>query len=345
MADEKKEESKEPILIQNLNLLQGFYASLHNAENFLTSSKTLFDKDDFQSCIPLAIISIEESLKGIELLRRFQRGEYLTNEVLTTLKNHKHKLTHVMNESLEILKNIIKDLEKTKETLGKSNIGIGKSDLSQRIANIQSRSAVYSHFQELKEACFYADWDKPREKWMLFDELLKDSKEKLAFFVHSEAEILLNLLKIGIETYVNRLRETGQLLEKLPYPSYPEHRSPENFESNTLKKPLGKKIDQIKHNEGLKIMKQFIKQRSFEFLSFDIFSNTKREYLKVIEKQSPDKWYPHPVIKAMMITASKAQKLDKEKDTVTAISDDSDVTYEGKPMMIFNVTAKVTSDV
>ena len=230
------------------------------------------EKDDFQSSIPLATISIEESLKGLELVTRFKHNEDLTNQNWIALQNHKHKLTHVMSESLEILKNATEeDLEKAKGELEKLGIGVSELDLSKPTTSLQNRVGVISNFQKLRESCFYVDWDKLRGKWMLFDELSKDSQEKLAFYVNSEAKIIINNFKIGIERYVNRLRETGQLLEKLPYPSYIEHRTSENFESNVLLNSFEKKIDKIKYEQGLKIMKQFIEQESFEFLIFGYF--------------------------------------------------------------------------
>ena len=339
MTDENKNK-KESLMIPTKDLLTGFYASLHNAENFLKSCKTLLEKDEFQSCIPLAIISMEESLKGLELLTRFRKNEDLTNKIWTDLKNHKHKLTYVMNESLKSLKKATKeDLENAKTELGKFGRDLDKTDISKTITDIQKRIGINSNFQELKEACFYVDWDVRRGEWMLFDELPKDYMDKLTFYVVSEAELTLNLLKIMIEMHINRLRKTNQLLEKLPYPSYVEYRTPENFESNALQDLLKEKINQVKHAEGLKVIKQFIEQKSFRFLSFGIFRKTMLEYFKVIEKQDFDQRLPHPLIKAMLMATSKVQELNKDGENIAAISDDADVTYSGKPMMVFNVIA------
>ena len=343
MTDENKKES---LMIPAKDLPTGFYASLHNAENFLKSCKTLLEKDEFQSCIPLAIISMEESLKGLELLTRFRKNEDLTNKIWTDLKNHKHKLTYVMTESIKGLKKATKeDLENAKTELGKFGHDLDNTDISKTITDMKKRIGINSSFQELKEACFYVDWDVLRGKWMLFDELPKDYMDKLTFYVVSEAELTLNLLKIVIETHINRLRETNQLLEQLPYPSYIEHRTPENFDSNTLQDPLKEKVNQIKHAEGLKAMKQFIEQKSFRFLSFGIFRKTMLEYFKVIEKQDFDQRLPHPLIKAMLMVMSKVQELSKDGENIAAISDDADVTYSGNPGMVFNVIATKKSNI
>lgn len=346
MTEEKKDESKKSVIIKNADLIAGFYACLHNAENFLKSAKTLETNEDFQSSIPLATISMEESLKGLELLTRFRHDEDLTEDIWNDMKNHKHKLTHVTTEALEELKKgRQEDLEKAKEELAKTGIKIDDIDVTKLISNLQKRAGIHSHFQELREGCFYVDWDKLRGKWMLFDELPKDSKSKLAYYAICEAELTLNFLKMGIERYVNRLRETGQLLEKLPYPSYTEHRPVENFESNSLQDPRKDKADFVKYEKGLEIMQHFIDQKSFEFLAFGVYRRTMLEYLQVLGKQNPEQWFPHPMIKAIMMASSKTHELQKEGKNIAAISDDSDVTYEGKPMMVFNVIAKLQSGV
>lgn len=347
---QSEDDDKEPMpekIMDNADILPGFYTCLYNAEKFFKSSKSLFEAKDFQASIPLATISIEESLKGLELLTKFRHNEDITIESWKDLRNHKHKLTHVLQEIIKDLKNTTQeDLDKAKKELGKFTEPVSSMTIDDAIKNLEGRSGIHSHFKELREACFYADWDKLRKKWITFDELTTDMAEALSFFVLAEAQVNLNLLKMGIERYVNRLRETGQLLRKLPYPSYIEHRTPENFESNALEFPKRKKADSVLYDKGLKVMQQFIEQRSFQFLSFGVFRKTMLEYLKVITKQDSIHWHPHPMIKAMMMAMSGLHREDyKEGENIVAIADDSDLTYNGKAMMVFNVVAKKKSDV
>lgn len=345
--DTKNEEKVIPVnLIDNADILPGFYTCLYNAEKFSKSSQSLFKAKDFQSSIPLATISIEESLKGIELLTKFIHNENITADDWKELKNHKHKLTHVMQEAVKDLKNSTKEqLDEARKEIEQSGHNISGINIEDAIKNLEGRSGIYSHFKELREGCFYADWDKLRGKWITFDELSNDMAEALTFFVIAEAQTNLNLLKMGIERYVNRLRETKQLMKKLPYPSYAEHRTPDKFESNNLKFPIQNKADEVLYDKGLKVMQQFIEQRSFQFLSFGIFRKTMLEYLKVIAKQEEEQRHPHPMIKAMMMAMSAIKKEGiKEGETVAALADDSDVTYSGKPTMMFNVIVKKKSD-
>ncbi|WP_155991235.1 hypothetical protein [Candidatus Nitrosotenuis uzonensis] len=209
---------------------------------------------------------------------------------------------------------------------------------------MENRSGIHSHFQELREGCFYVNWDKLRGKWVVFDEFSGDMQEALAFYVFAEAQTNLNMLKMGIERYVNKLRETGQLLRKVPYPSYVELKTPDKWECNSLSPPIQSKVDSVKYEKGLKVMQQFIDQRSFQFLSFGVFRKTMLEYLKTIDKQSDEQWYPHPMIKSMMMALSIAKKEKKIGANMAALSDDSNMTFSGKPTMSFSVIAKMVSE-
>ena len=343
---EDGQELKPKTLIENADLLPGFYLCLHNSETFFKTSKSLFTNGDYQSSIPIATIAIEESMKGLELLTKFRRNQIVTVEDWNDLKNHKHKLTHVIEESMKDLKNATnEDIKKAKKEVAKTNqLGYGGS-VDDALKNLQNKSGIYSHFQRLREGCFYSDWDKLREKWIVFDELSKDMQEALAFFVCAEAQITLNLLRSGIERYVNKLRETKQLLKKLPYPSYVELRPPEKWESNNLDYPIQSKVDQVKYEKGLKVMGQFIVEKSFQFLSFGIFRKTMHKYLKIIEKHENENQFPHPMIKAMVMATSAAKKESKEGENVAAVAGDGDQTYGGESMITFSAIVNMNSGI
>ena len=342
----ENQESKPETLIENADLLPGVYSCLHNSETFFKTSKSLFDGKDYQSSIPIATICMEESMKGLELLTKFRRNQNVTVDDWKYLKNHKHKLTHVMEDAMEDLKNASdKDIEKVKKEVAQTGHQSSDVNVSDAIKRLQGKSSIHYHFQELREGCFFSDWDKLRGKWIIFDELSSEMQDALAFFIFVEAQINLNLLKMGIERYVNKLRETEQLLKKLPYPSYSELRTPDKWESNNLSFSIQGKVDEVRYEKGLKVMKQFIEEKSFQFLSFGLFRKTMLEYLKVIAKQEDKKWFPHPMIKAMMMAMSKAKEKNKEGENIMAVSGDADQTYGGKPMITFTAIAKMNSGV
>ena len=319
---------------------------MYNAEKFFKTSKLLFDSKDYQSSIPIATISIEESMKGQELLAKFSHNQNITVDDWKLLKNHKHKLSHIIEYSIQCLKDISdEDMKKIKEEVAKTGIQSHGISVSEGIRALQVMLHAQPYFQQLREGCFYSDWDRLKNKWMIFDELSKEKQEVLTFFVLENAQSILILLKRDIERYVNRLRETGQLLIKLPYPSYEELRPIEKWESNRLAFQIQDKKDQIKFASGREVMTQFIEQKSFQFLSFGIFLKVMRDYLKVITKQKDAEWFPHPMIKAMMMSLSAAQEKNKEGKKIMMLSGDADQTYSGKPMNMFAVTVKMKSGI
>ena len=344
--DSNEKESKHRILIDNANLLSGVYSCLHNSEKFVKASKLLFDNENYQASIPIATISIEESMKGLALLRKFSSDQVVTIKDWMDLKNHKHKLTYELEWAIKHLGNASdSDLEKAKEAAVK--IGYQSHDISadRAIRELQNKSGIYAHFQKLRESCFYSDWDKLRKKWTIFDELLKEKQEALSFFIYKAAQSDIDFLKKGIEAYVNRLRETGQLLEKLPYPSYEEFRPPEKWESRGLTYQIQRKADRLKFEKGAKVMKQFIKLQSFQLLSFNIFRKIIDEYSKVVAKQENEKRFPHPMIKAMLAAISIAREKSKDGENISMLSGDAEQTHSGNPRIMFTVAARMKSGV
>ena len=342
----QNQESKSKILIENKDLLLGVYSCLHNTEKFFDSSKLLFDNKDYQSSIPIATISIEESMKGQELLKKFRHNKDVTVDNWELLKNHKYKLNHVIEDSIRYLKDVSdEDINKIKEETAITGIQSQDISVNDAIKSLENRLHVQQYFQQLREGCFYSNWDRLKNKWMVFDELPKEKQEVLAFFVLDNARGMLVLLKRAIERYVNRLRETGQLQIKLPYPSYKELRPVEKWESNSLSLQIEHKRDRIRFARGYEVMTQFIEQKSFQFLSFGIFRKAMREYLKVISKQKDEEWFPHPMIKAMIMALSIVQEKKKEGEKITMISGDADQTYSGKPMNLCAATITLKSGI
>jgi len=346
VVEKKISKSNSEILMENSEILPGIYSSLHNAEKFLKSTKDLYEKKDFQASIALATISLEECMKGIELSNRFKRNQNISNEDYSNLTNHKYKLVHAKEDAIEEMKGQSEqEFEKNKIELQKAGIDIPEIDPEKFTKGLEKMAADHSFFQKLREGCFYTGWNKLREKWTLFDELSMDHQEKLAFYVMTEAEKQIDFLHLMIERFVNNLRKTGQLTESLPFPKYTEYREMKDYESLiTFNKELSK-LEKIKYLQGRKVMQQFILEGSFEFISFGIFSKSMLEYLNVIRKQNEKNWYPHPMIKAMMMAMSLAHEKSKDGKNVLAVSTDSDASSDGKPWMSFAVVANMKSGI
>ena len=330
------------VLIDIADMPAGFYLCLNNAERFLKISKQLLSNRDYQAAIPLATISIEEALKGLEIVIKFSRNQGITAGDWDNLMNHKHKLTNVFQWALDNLKSMNDDdFDKAKDELSKTDLKCEDS-VDAITRNLQRLLAAYGHFQKLREMCLYSSWDKQSSKWVMFDELTEEKQEALTFFTVTEAQTRINFLKRFIEKYINRQRKNAQLLIELPYPPYKDYRPPEEWESNGLPICPQSKIEQTRYERGFEVMKWFININSFQSSS-DILRKVVLECLRMIIKQKVSEMFPHPMIDAIA-QAAFAASADNEAP-VMALSDDSAQTHDGKPTIVFAAIAKMDSGI
>ena len=91
------------VLIPNAQLMIGAFIVLENAQSLLDQSKLLYEEKKYQGSIALATISLEESLKGFQLVWEFRRKNDLSRDEWSKLKTHKHKLSHVRENAIEII--------------------------------------------------------------------------------------------------------------------------------------------------------------------------------------------------------------------------------------------------
>ena len=342
--DSEKNEFESGILIKNTDLIGGVYFCLHNSVQFLESSEMLLDKSHYQTSISISTISIEESMKGLELLAKFRHNENITTDDWKNLTDHKHKLTKSITDALETLKKGSEDeIKKAQIDVEKYGYEFGDLSVQDFINRLKNKSNIYAHFQKLREKCFYLNWDRLKDKWIVFDELSPEMQEALAFFVYVEAYTNQMILKFSIERHVDRLSENGRPLTTPSNDTHKEHKSTEKSKNTDLFFPSNRKIDQIKYKKGFDIMKQFMEEKSFQFLSLNICNKSMSKYLKIIAKQDDEKWFPHPMIKALMTAGSLSYKEAIEGKSVMAVSDDSNQTYSGEPMMTCMAVAKTTS--
>ena len=342
--DFKKNEFESEILIKNTDLIEGFYFCLRNSAQFLESSKILLDKSHYQTSISISTISIEESMKGLELLAKFRHNENITTDDWKNLTDHKHKLTKSITDAFETLKKGSEDeIKKAQIEVEKYGCEFGDLCVQDLINRLKNKSNIYAHFQKLREKCFYLNWDRLKEKWIVFEELNPEMQEALAFFVYVEAQTNQMILKFNIERYADRLRENGQTLATPSNDTHKGHKSTEKSKNIDLFFPIQRKVDQIKYEKGSDIMKQFMEEKSFQFLSLNICNKSMSKYLKIIAKQDDGQWFLHPMIKAIMMAGSLSDKEAIDGKSVMAVSDDSNQTYSGKPMMTCVAVAKKTS--
>ena len=343
----KNSESKEKILIENKDVLFGAFASLKHSEKFLKSARFLYnEKKDYQAAIPLATISIEESAKGVILAVKYRKFQHISEEEWEKLKTHKHKLTHAKEEAIKIISSASEEEnEKSKQELKKSGFNVPEIDTSKMVNAVQQKSNLHSQLQELRESCFYVDWNHLDSKWQLFDELPEEYQDNLAFFCIEEAEHEIVFLKLQIEKIVNELRKSGNKLTKLPYPQYDEFREMKDFESIKEMNTEKSKFEKIKFQRGILAMQKFVTLESLSDISFGIFSDTLLKYFKLIKNQDDEEWYPHPMIKSFMYAVNAAKGKPEDGKNYGGFSDDSDLDPDNKPHMAFATIVQYKSGV
>jgi len=333
------------VLIPNEQLLIGTFLVLENAQSIFDQSKLLYNEKKFQGAISLATIVIEESLKGIELIWRFKRNDNLSKEDWKKLTSHKHKLTHVRENAAKIMETASKEEEiDTLKELEDQGFPIPKISREKIIENTRRRAHIHSRFQDLRQKCFYVDWNESESQWGIFSELTESRQDSLAFFVIGEAETELELLYFFVEKVVNTLRKNG-ITAAVPYPKYMEYRTPDQFESIKKFNKETPKLDQVKFNQGYAVMQKIISLGTLENVSFGIFSDTMGKYLKIVQKQEFEEWFPHPLVKALMIALQKARDEGEDGKKYAGVSGDADLTPDQKPRIVFFVGVGLKSGI
>lgn len=330
--------------ITNPQILIGVFSAWKNARYFLEQSKQLNKDKKYQAAVPYATISLEESMKGVELLNAFRRKQNMNKEDWNKLKNHKHKLIHAKEEAAQIMeKSDKKDDERAIKELEEGGFKIPDIAKEKIIEIVKQRARVHSHFQNLREKCLYTDWDEIEGDWTNFSSLSDDRQDALSYFVLEESENDLEYLEFYIEKMINKLRKDG-ITATVPYPPYSEYREPDKYESIKRREKKRTKAEQIKYDQGLLVMKKFIGLNAFENVSFGMFRDTMLKYLRIIEKQDDDKWFAHPVVKAMIIALELAKQEDKDGNYV-GTSGDADLTGDEKPFMVVAVVVQRKKEV
>lgn len=310
----------------------GIYEGLEKSKKIFSDGKFLFEKKRFQSSIPLFVISIEEALKAHELSIKFRKYQGVTKKEWNKLLDHKHKLVHTKEFVISNLEQMDeKTLENVKKETNTENYDI---NISQMITSMKSQINIDSNLQSLREKCYYTDWDYQNSQWDNFDKIDQDKQEDLAFYVMKRAEDELTQLHFGIEFAINVLRRDGKKLVNLSYPKYDELREIKNYESSKLIHKLSRGERQ-KFFRGERIMEKFVSTKAFHLVHQEIPSDLLKKNLALIEKLPADKWFPHPIIRALFLALSGLREKDAEEGKYYyGMSGNADETYEGKPTML-----------
>jgi len=173
----------------------GALGTRKNARRLFNDALLLHNKKRFRGAIPLAILAIEESLKGIELGISFRKLKSITAEEQGWMASHWHKLGHVHDW-------IVRHMED--ERMGDVHAGLAREgkvpheggrpiSLEDIAENARRTRDMVRGLQHLKEMCMYEGWDWSAGAWRGMD-IGDDDAEALSMFVLAMAMMHYDML-------------------------------------------------------------------------------------------------------------------------------------------------------
>jgi len=185
-----------------------------DARRMLEDALLLYGKGRFRGAIPPAILSVEESLKGVSLGFALDEQRAVTSEDWDDLKKHQCKLGHVPEL-------IVKGMEggrvpgSSMHQGTESGAGHKAGQPIVRVCalkNARRTRELVRNLQAIKEMCKYEEWDgniTAREGWSLDGGDL----EALALFVLELARAHCEIPRAGVGAALGTLVSRGATLE------------------------------------------------------------------------------------------------------------------------------------
>lgn len=146
---------KSEILIPNDQLLPGCYIAAINASDYLETCDSLLIQKKFKSAIALSTISLEESLKGVIIFRKFRKDESITRGEWKQLQRQEHKLMSTWLDNINIMSKSTEDMRnRVQEEFQKAGLLKSKIREDQFVSTFRMGSKLFSNFSKLTEYCF-----------------------------------------------------------------------------------------------------------------------------------------------------------------------------------------------
>jgi len=198
---------KNDILIPNNKIKDGMVIAKNHAEYFLKMAKDMHEMEDYQLSIPLSVLVFEESSKTYQLDTSRKEGKIISSEEWKDLRDHDFKLTHTDKE-------VKKDLESESElqtqarrlilqSAGLKDVVTGRD---QAIKIKEKSIEVQARFSKVKEICFYANWNKNKNKWDDLNKIPKSSLKLISLFMMYLAEHEFLLANLCVDVLENSFR-------------------------------------------------------------------------------------------------------------------------------------------
>lgn len=182
--------SDNDIIIKHDQIGEGIHLATSNAETYFLNSKTMYEQKQYQSSIPLATISFEETRKALALIEFFANGKNITKKEWNKLTEHEYKLKHGGQVSRRAIESFSEEQHQNYYIeLEKNGIGFDRMSKADLLKRTDSMISHEIKLQKLRETCFYGDWIIEKQNWKSLQSLLEEELDALAFYVLQMARV------------------------------------------------------------------------------------------------------------------------------------------------------------
>jgi len=177
---------------------RGIRRAHDNAARHLEDALCLYGAKRYQGTIPSAVLSLEESIKGMCFAAAHRKGGGVPASEWRMLQDHKHRLRNAKRWAEELGKDAIvaacaRHIHDTTYSLH----GTRQASKGDALAHFDRVSMAASGLQSLKKMATYDNWNATHGAWDTFDHLQEREQDDLAVYVLSLAVLYHDLLVHG----------------------------------------------------------------------------------------------------------------------------------------------------
>jgi len=198
-----------PVFMGRAGMRAGATCAQRDARRLLEDALLLYGRGRFRGAIRLAVLSIEESLKGISLGIELAGQETLTREKWESLKRHGYKLRHVPGLIASGVEDGCRDGARAHGAREVWDARAGGQAIARvcTVRNALRTKWLVRNLHHVKEMCMYEEWDgggSMRRAWNLDDGESGD----VATFVLELARLHYEMLREGVAFALGTLAPT-----------------------------------------------------------------------------------------------------------------------------------------
>jgi len=289
----------------------------NKAKRLYEDAASLYSTGSFQNTMVLAILSIEESLKGELVAAKAQKNLGLTEKQWNKLKIHDYKLNIDALAAMLDQDNVkefykIRITRRAIPTFGRKKPT--RDDIKSFRAHMKS---LRSGLNSIKKMCLYNEWITQYSKWDEFGYLEKGVQDDLAFCLIDMAKWQLAACELVARFPPPEDEADHDSDPRWSFPG-PDYDNPHKLLSGEL--ALGAVLQEKLFAISPQVVTRNIAKRCMGIIGYSFYDSTN--------------W--HPFVKAFFLAYGRP--LTHQDGECTVEADNARQTYEGKPTMHASVT-------